>query len=92
MTIFKTDPVGGLRFSVVFHVPSKPMAGQELRLGHDRLLPHPFQFNNHPVIRRCRPTDYATCTTKSTADLTAALAMQNNSFWNSLRFIAFKVA
>jgi hypothetical protein len=44
------DPVYILSHRVVFHILSNP--GHYLQLGHDRFLPHPFQFiiHYHPII------------------------------------------
>jgi hypothetical protein len=55
---FKSRPGGRLpwlRVFMVFLSPSRQMLGQYLKLGHDRFLPHPFQFIVHylPLIRRC---------------------------------------
>jgi hypothetical protein len=49
------DQLFWLRFLVVFLSPSRQMPGYYLKLGHDRFLPHPFQFivHYHPLIRRC---------------------------------------
>jgi hypothetical protein len=37
---------------VCFLSPSGEIKENRLKLGHDRFLPHPFQFVVHPIIRR----------------------------------------
>jgi hypothetical protein len=42
-----------LSFFVVFLIPHMKMLGLYLKLRHGRLLPHPFQFINPPIIGCC---------------------------------------
>jgi hypothetical protein len=38
------DRLSRLKFFVVFLSPSSQIPGDDFKLGHDRILPHPFQF------------------------------------------------
>jgi hypothetical protein len=47
-------------FFSIFLSTSRQMPGQKLKIHHDRLFRHPFQFTNHAFIRRHTRTFSAT--------------------------------